>query len=235
MRIHCLIHAAFENPGVIRNWAEENLYELSSTHSYKGEFLPDLSQFDFLVVMGGPQSAIHLDQWPYLKDEIRLIQDVIAARKPLLGICLGAQLIAVSLGAKAEQSPQREIGLFPIDMLPDAAKDPVFSQFPASFAAMHWHSDMPGLPIEARLLAKSSGCPRQAYAVGDRIYGIQCHLEMTHENIAQMLPHCENELTPDNYVVSKQTLLNYSLEETNQKMLVVLDYLASKTKEECSL
>jgi GMP synthase (glutamine-hydrolysing) len=230
MRVHCIVHASFENPGVIREWIKKKAYELSTTHTYKGESLPELSQFDFLIVMGGPQSALHLDKWPYLKDEIILIQKTIAARKPLLGICLGAQLIAASLGAKAERSPAREIGLFPVETLPHAAEDPVFSQFPTTFSAMHWHNDMPGLPKEARLLAKSAGCPRQAYAIGDRIYGIQCHLEMTQESIAEMLPHCEAELTPDHYVESKESLLSYDLKDTNQKMLVVLDYLASKNK-----
>lgn len=230
MRIHCILHAAFENPGIIEAWAREKSCQFSMTHTYRAELLPEVNDFDFLVVMGGPQSAVHLDKWPYLRDEIALIQKVIAANKPVLGICLGAQLIAESQGAKTERSPQREIGVFSVDLLPEAKEDPIFSQFPDSFLAMHWHNDMPGLPKNARLLAKSAGCPRQAFSIGDRVYGLQCHLEMTQNNIAQMMPHCENELTADIYVDSKQKLLAYDLKHINEKMFVILDHLYTISK-----
>jgi GMP synthase (glutamine-hydrolysing) len=178
--------------------------------------------------MGGPQSPLHIDKWPYLQDEIHLIKKSIEANKAILGICLGAQLIAESLGAKTERSPHREIGVFPIELLPDAERDPLFSQFPAIFPVMHWHNDMPGIPKGARLLAKSAGCPRQVFSVGDRIYGLQCHMEMTEANIKDMLQHCEKELSTDLYVETKQQLLSHHLNDINKKMLVVLNYLSTK-------
>lgn len=228
MRIHSIIHAEFEKPGMIESWAKKNNHQFSNTHIYNHEILPTVADFDFLIVMGGPQSPTRLDRWPYLQAEIDLIKQTMAANKPILGICLGAQLLAESLGAKTERSPHKEIGLFPIALLPEAAADPVFSQFPAEFSVMHWHNDMPGLPQSARLLAKSQGCPRQAFSVGDRFYGIQCHLEMTAENIKDMLQHCENDLKPDLYIQSKQDLIQHDLSEVNQKMKVLLEYLSCK-------
>ncbi len=230
MRIHCIIHAAFETPGVIESWAKEKGYIFSETHTYRGDKLPEINLFDFLIVMGGPQSPLRIDKWSYLQDEMHLIKKSVAANKAILGICLGAQLIAESLGAKTERSPHREIGVFPMELLPDAASDPVFSKFPQTFPAMHWHNDMPGIPKGARLLAKTAGCPRQAFSIGDRIYGLQCHLEMTKQNISDMIAHCEKELSTDLYVDSKQQLLSHDLQEINNKMIIVLDYLSAIIK-----
>lgn len=228
MRIHYLIHAPFEKLGVIEPWANKKKFSLSGTHTYKGEKLPSISEFDFLIVMGGPQSPSRTDKWPYLQDEMDLIKKAVEANKAILGICLGAQLLAESLGAKTEHSLHREIGVFPVELLPDASSDPIFSQFPQKFNVTHWHNDMPGIPKGARLLAKSTGCSRQAFSIGDKIYGFQFHLEMTPANIAEMVLHCENELTPDMYVESKQKLLSHDLKDINEKLFVALEYLSSK-------
>lgn len=228
MRIHHILHASFEKPGAIEDWAVQKGHSVSTTRTYLGEQPPSTSEFDFLIVMGGPQSPLSLDQWPYLQDEMNLIKKSIDANKAILGICLGAQLIAESLGAKTQRSPHREIGVFSVELLTDANHDPVFSQFPSTFPVMHWHNDMPGIPKGARLLAKSAGCPQQAFSVGDRIYGLQFHLEITQKNIKDMLTHCENDLSPGSYVESKQVLLNHDFKEINAKMFVVLDYLSSR-------
>lgn len=228
MRIYCIMHATFEKLGVIETWVDKKDYTLFKTHTHNGEKLLKTNEFDFLIIMGGPQSPLYIEKWSYLKDEMNLIKKSIDADKPILGICLGAQLIAQSLGAKTVHSPHREIGVFPIELLEDAAKDPVFSQFPKIFPAMHWHNDMPGIVKNARLLAKSAGCPRQAFSINDRIYGLQCHLEMTKSNIVEMLQHSEKELTDDLYIEPKQKLLDHNLHDINQKMFLILDYLSSK-------
>ena len=222
------MHAAFEKLGAIEEWANKKKYLLAGTRTYKGEQLPSTSEFDFLIVMGGPQSASETNKWPYLQDEMNLIKKAIDADKVVLGICLGAQLLAENLGAKTERSLYREIGVFPVELLPDASIDPIFSQFPQKFNVMHWHNDMPGIPQAARLLAKSAGCPRQAFSISDKVYGFQFHLELTPATIAGMLLHCEKELTPDVYVESKQTLLSHDLVDINEKLFVALDYLSSK-------
>src|SRR5580704_8403145 len=126
MRIHYILHASFEKLGAIEHWLNEHPCQVSGTHTYKGEPLPDSSQFDMLIVMGGPQSAVHLDKYPYLIDEVNLIRESIHARKAVLGICLGAQLIGVALGAKASVSPHKEIGVYPVQQTADAKEDPLF-------------------------------------------------------------------------------------------------------------
>src|SRR5437868_12177668 len=105
-------------------------HEISFTHTYKVERLPNTSQIDFLVIMGGPQSPLELDKYPYLRDEIDLTKKIIEQKKPVLGICLGAQIIGESLGAKTEQSPNKEIGIFPLQLTPEGIVDPLFKHFP---------------------------------------------------------------------------------------------------------
>ncbi len=228
MRIHAVIHAAFEKLGAIENWILKHHHRLSITNTYLGETLPDVSSFDMLIIMGGPQSPSKLDKYPYLRDEIKLASAVIAANKAMLGICLGAQIIGEALGAKTEQSPHKEIGVYPVELMQAAQDDPLFQQFPDTFDVMHWHNDMPGLSADSRLLAKSAGCPRQAFAYGDRVYGLQFHMEMNEELIRGMILHCESDLTTSQYVQSAQTLLALDLDAINQKMHQVLDYLAAQ-------
>jgi len=225
MRIHTIIHAPFEKPGVIESWAINKGYHLSSTHTYKGEKLPDAATMDFLIIMGGPQSPTELDKYPYLRDEISLAKQAIDQNKALLGVCLGAQIIGESLGAKTERSPNKEIGVYPVHLTKDGESDPIFKMFPKSFDVMHWHNDMPGLSKGAVLLAYSEGCPRQVVKYSDRAYGLQCHMEMTDELIKGMVEHCAEDLRPGKYVQEKEKLLTNSMAEINQKMISILDYL----------
>jgi GMP synthase (glutamine-hydrolysing) len=225
MRIHFLIHAAFEKPGIIESWAISKGHKLSFTHVYKGEKLPDVSELDFLVLMGGPQSPTKLDQYPYLRDEIKLAKQAIDQKKVVLGVCLGAQLIGESLGAATEHSPNKEIGVYPIYLTKEGEADPLFKNFPKTFEVMHWHNDMPGLSPGAVLLAYSEGCPRQVVKYSDRVYGLQCHLEMTAELIRGLVEHCASDLKPGKYVEEKEKLLTNSTTEMNQKLQAILDHL----------
>jgi GMP synthase (glutamine-hydrolysing) len=227
MRIHTIIHASFEKAGVIESWAINQGHDFSSTHTYKSEKLPDASTIDFLVIMGGPQSPTELDEYPYLRDEINLTKEVINQNKAVLGVCLGAQIIAESLGAKTERSPNKEIGVYPILLTKDGESDPIFKMFPKSFDVMHWHNDMPGIPQGGVLLAHSEGCPRQAIRYGDRVYGLQCHMEMTRELIKGMVEHCKGDLKPGKYVQDATQLVENDMSEINNKMILILDHLAA--------
>jgi GMP synthase (glutamine-hydrolysing) len=228
MRIHYLIHAEFEKLGAIAQWINNNNYSATASHTYRGDPLPATSQFDMLIIMGGPQSVCRLEDYAYLRDEIALVKKAINENKVILGICLGAQIIGEALGAKTEKSPHQEIGIYPVEITPEAKDDPIFQQFSPQFDVMHWHSDMPGVPDDAVLLAKSAGCPRQAFRYGDRIYGLQFHLELTPELIKEMLKH--EEIKPTTYVQSKDELLRADLHAINQKIYPVLDFLAAKVK-----
>jgi len=231
MRIHTIIHAPFEKAGIIESWALNQGYDLSSTHTYKGEKLPDVSAIDFLIVMGGPQSPTKLDKYPYLRDEITLTKQVIDQNKAVLGVCLGAQIIGESLGAKTERSPNKEIGVYPIQLTKDGECDPIFKAFPQSFDVMHWHNDMPGMPEGAVLLAYSEGCPRQVIRYGDRVYGLQCHMEMTNELVKGMTEHCAEDLKSGKYIQETKKLLANDLSEINRKMIFILDHLVALVKQ----
>lgn len=227
MRVHTIIHAPFEQPGIIENWAIDKGHDFSSTHTYKGEKLPDVSTIDFLIIMGGPQSPMELDKYPYLRNEITLTKEVIDQGKAVLGVCLGAQIISESLDAKTERSPNKEIGVYPIYLTQEGETDSVFKKFPKSFDVMHWHNDMPGIPQGAVLLAYSEGCPRQVIKYSDRVYGLQCHMEMTSEMIRGMVEHCANDLIPGRYIQQNKKLLTNDMSEINNKMFIILDYLES--------
>lgn len=226
MNILFVLHASFEKPGCIESWANKQGHDIQKVSPYRGETLPDVDEFDFLVVMGGPQSPLEMDKAPYLRDEIDLIKQAIDRNRRILGICLGAQLIGEALGAKTERSPNREIGMYLVELLESAKDDPVFRHFPAKFDVMHWHSDMPGIHEDAVLLAKSEGCPRQAFRFGDRIYGFQCHFEFTEDLVKGMISHCFTDLiTPGDYIRSAQEMLESDYSQINSKMESVLDYL----------
>jgi len=228
MRIHYIIHAPFENLGVIEDWIANNKHIAVGTHTYRGEQLPDVSEFDFLIVMGGPQCAVNIDRHPYLQQEVALIQQAIQTNKAVLGICLGSQLLGLALGAAVEHSPHKEIGAYPIETTQAAEDDLLFKQFPKRFSVMQWHSDMPGLSDDCVLLASSAGCPTQAFRYGDRVYGFQFHLEFLPKNVIDLLTHCGDDLTPGQYVSEAEELLALELGAINHKMVMTLDYLAER-------
>src|SRR5262245_61227344 len=110
MNILCIMHADFETPGVIEQWAHENDHHFSLCKPYKGESCLKIQEYDLLIIMGGPQSPLEIEKDPYLKDEITLIQSAISHNKIILGFCLGAQLIGEASGAKTQRSPEKEVG-----------------------------------------------------------------------------------------------------------------------------
>ena len=120
MKIICITHADFESPGVITDWALSCGHNFSIYRPYTGEILgPNAYEGELLIMMGGPQSPLRLSEFPYLKDEIKLVQHYLKSQKPTIGFCLGAQLIGEALGAKTEKSPEKEIGVFPIFLSPE--------------------------------------------------------------------------------------------------------------------
>ncbi len=225
MRIHYVQHASFEKVGVIERWAQDRGYSLRGTHVYAGDRLPEVDEFDFLIVMGGPQSPSEVDKYPYLKSEMELISTSIKAGKIVLGFCLGAQLIAEALGAKTEKSPEKEIGVYPIDLIAAGREDPLFVGFECKFDVIHWHNDMPGLPKGAELLARSAGCPRQGFRYGDRVYGFQFHMEITPEVANDLVANCPEDITPGNFVQTAETFLAHDFKPINEGMIQILDRL----------
>lgn len=233
MHIHMIMHESFESPAAIVVWAERNHHTLTYTRLYQGDPLPTQCDFDFLIVMGGPQSpattreeCAHFDA----AREIHFLQMAIAQQKIMLGVCLGAQLIGEALGAPFAQSPHREIGVFDITLTDAARRDPIFSTFPAHFSVGHWHGDMPGLTAESRVLATSAGCPRQIVKYAPRIYGFQCHFEFTSEAIDGMIRHCAHELDIHKhlpYIYTASQFRAYDYTAMNRRLFQFLDQLVT--------
>ncbi len=206
LRLHGLRHASFEKEGQIAAWASEHGHSLTHTDLWNGETPPDQDAFDFLIVMGGPMNIYEEDKFPWLAMEKRFLRESIAAGKRVLGVCLGAQLLADVLGGPVSKGMNREIGWFPVTPGPDVAKSPIFSTLPASYPAFHWHGDTFAIPPRALWVAKSEACAHQAFTShGDRVVGLQFHLEVSAESLAAMASGCADEITvgPDHpYVQS---------------------------------
>lgn len=220
-----VIHAEFEQPGIIESWAREKGFSYQFWRPFAGEVLQEVPEFDWLILMGGPQSPLEMDLSPYLRSEIDLITRALAADKTILGFCLGAQLIGESLGATTEKSPHKEVGLFPIQLTKEGIVDPILAGLPHKFLVVHWHNDMPGLTEKSKVLAKSEGCPRQIVRYAPKIYGFQCHPEPVRENMEMMIRHAESDLSPGRYIQAKETILQHDFSEMNHIMISILDNL----------
>lgn len=225
MNIHYLQHAAGEGPGEIANWAAAHDHPLTGTHWYRGDGSPDAAKIDFLVIMGGGMNINEHRKHPWLGPEKALISEVIALGKPVLGICLGAQLIADAMGGRVYQNPEHEIGWFPVFMLETARRHPLFGNFPAEFTALHWHGDTFDLPPGATLLASTDACRNQAFICKENVVGLQFHAEVRPEDVrffvqgeTEPLPEgkyvqsCEEILAGDSYMPVVHRLLAEVLE-----------------------
>lgn len=223
MDILCITHADFESPGVIEFWAQDHQHHFKIERPYRGDTLSNTNRFDMLIVMGGPQSSLELDQYPYLSTEIDLIANAIAHNKKVLGFCLGAQLIGDALGAKPERSPEKEVGVYPITLTPEGVRDPLLQGLGNSFDVIHWHNDMPGLTNDSTLLASSAGCPRQIVRYKYNVYGFQCHLEIPLEGVRGMIKAAPEDLKPSMFTQSESELLAHDYQAINALMITLLD------------
>lgn len=165
----------------------------------------------------------------WLIEEKRFIRDAVAARKSVLGICLGAQLIASALGARVFRNKHKEIGWFPIKGVRPSA-DSIF-KFPDELEVFHWHGDTFELPDLSVRLAESEACTNQAFQIGRNVIGLQFHLETTAETARQIISNCRDDLRPSRYVQSEAEILGVTAtkyEVINAVMSDVLAYLSEK-------
>lgn len=172
-----LQHIACEPPGAYEDELREHGGSLVRVMVDRGEPLPPWREFDGLVAMGGPMGAYEDDRLPWLAPEKQLIAEAVAGGLPVWGVCLGAQLLAASLGATVSPGTAPEVGVLPIYRTAAAASDPVFSLLTDEFPALQWHGDTFDLPPGAVQLARSPAYEQQAFVV-NRAYGIQFHLEV---------------------------------------------------------
>jgi GMP synthase (glutamine-hydrolysing) len=175
-------HVPFEDIGLIRPALEESGISIEYADLERKATPPDITRFAGLIFMGGPMCAN--DDLPYLRHELALIRQAAERSQPVLGVCLGAQLMAKALGARVYPNPVKEIGWFDVHRTPAGAEDPLLSEFHSPEPVFQWHRDTFDLPGGATRLAYSDACINQAFRIGTHMYGLQFHLEVTPAMIA---------------------------------------------------
>jgi GMP synthase-like glutamine amidotransferase len=207
LRIHYLQHVPFEQPARIATWARKRGRTLAGCRLYRGQPLPALADFDCLVIMGGPMSVHDEGFYPWLAGEKKLIERAVQAGKRVLGVCLGAQLLADVLGARVYRNRHKEIGWFPVRLTRRATSTTLLADFPDPFPAFHWHGEAFEIPAGALHLAKSEACENQAFEFGDRVLGVQFHLEVTPTSLRQLIKNCRADIGRGPYQQSARQML----------------------------
>lgn len=200
MKIHWLQHVPFEGLGSIESWAKGRRHVLASTRLWAGDRLPSADEIEFLIVMGGPMGVQDEAEYEWITPEKSLVRSVIEAGGRVLGVCLGAQLIASALGAPVAKNAHREIGWFPVTLTPQASESFIFKGVPAEFSAFHWHGDTFEIPTDATHTARSAACANQAFTFDDRVVALQFHLETLTENAEALLKNCSDELVDGKWI-----------------------------------
>ncbi|TVR93219.1 MAG: amidotransferase [Spirochaetaceae bacterium] len=226
MRAHYLQHVPFEGLGSIEPWLTAAGYELSRTAFFEQQPLPSPADIDLLIVMGGPMSVNDEQLYPWLAAEKQFIGEAIRLGKSVLGICLGAQLIAAALGARVYPNGEKEIGWFPVQILDHGAMSALGPA--ATELVFHWHGETFDLPSGARLLAESTACTNQAFQLGPSVIGLQFHLETTPQAAKDIVENSRDELVPARFVQSEAQILSAAPEcyaAVNRLMENILGYL----------
>ena len=231
MRIHFIQQEERVTPGEYLAWANRHGYPVTYTRCYAYDTFPETAEADFLIILGGScNPATTKDECPFFDAEAEktLIRKYVEACKPVLGVCLGAQLVGEALGAEYSHSPECEIGPVKARLTEEGRKDPFFSGFPDTFLAGEWHNDMPGLTEDSVIIAESDGCPRQIVRYGDFVYGFQTHMELTHEIIAAGVKAAGDTLKGGRFIQSAEELLAFDYTEMNAMLAGYLDAMTEK-------
>ncbi len=225
MRIHTLQHVCFEGLGCIADYFKARDAQFSKTLMSADPSFPGVESIDGLIIMGGPMSVYESQQYPWLTQEQKFIEAVMKANKPIVGVCLGAQLIASVLGAAVKKNAHKEIGWFP---LTPTDEHPIAQQLPRSTPVFHWHGDTFDLPQGALKLASSEACANQGFIASDRWLGLQCHLEVTPILVQSLIERCRTDLTADQpYIQTPVEMLSHVHyhQDANKSMFALLDQL----------
>lgn len=230
MRVHWLQHVDFEGLGTIDEWVREKRHTLSCTRLFAGESVPPLDSFDLLIVMGGPMGVHDQGEYPWLQEEKAFLRRVIAAAKPVLGVCLGAQLLADALGARVLPNKEKEIGWFQVSRA-SLVPERLATFLPEQQPVFHWHGDTFTLPEKAIRLYSSAACVNQAFVYEDRVIGLQFHLETTPDSVVALIENCRGELVVAPWIQNEEEMLAVERDvfaEINGWMSALLAYLADQ-------
>jgi GMP synthase-like glutamine amidotransferase len=230
MKVQVFQHVPFEDIGSMAAWFAERGIEPGYTRFFEDPRLPPLAGLDLIVVMGGPMSVNDVARYPWLVAEKAFIREALERGVRVLGICLGAQLIANALGARVYPNGAKEIGWFPVRAIESA--DPVQEQglqFPPEVRVFHWHGETFDLPPAARRLASSAACENQAFVIGRHGVGLQFHAETTPDSAAAILDACRAELVEGPWIQDEDEIRavdGATYLAANRLMAQILDFLA---------
>jgi len=208
-----LQHVAWEGPGIIVRQAKSRGLDVEVRRLDREDEIPEADHVDGLVVMGGPFGAYEEDSFPFLAKECRLLAAAVRRGSPVLGVCLGAQLLAKALGCKVFPGHGAEVGFGSIALTQAGQQDPLFAGIGNVLPAFHWHGDTFTLPEGAVLLASSQMYTQQAFRFGSRAYGLQFHLEPDADTWAAWRNHL-----PKGLVENSETK-QLEIEETGNKII----------------
>jgi GMP synthase-like glutamine amidotransferase len=214
-KVHVLQHVSFEGPGTIEDWCMEKNLPVTRTRFFERDWnLPKPEEFDLLVVMGGPMSVHDEHEFQWLKKEKRFIDDAISANKKVLGVCLGAQLIASVLGARVYPNEHKEIGWFKVQKTEQAKALNVARHFPESFDVFQWHGDTFDLPRRCVQLFRADACKQQGFSLGSQVIGLQFHIEVTTGSILGFLANNPQDLEATGPFVQSPEQIKSNLAKT---------------------
>lgn len=227
MKVQIIQHVPFENPGCILDWIDKNNHDFSIIKLFDEYKFPAVNDFDFLIIMGGPMGVYDEKKFTWLKEEKVFIRRSIEKNKTILGICLGAQLIAAVLNAKVYKNKFKEIGWFPVKKVKN--KNSTFFDFiEDNLTVFHWHGDTFDLPENSINYFESEGCKNQAFIYKEKILGLQFHLEATKSSLNEMIKNGKDELVEDKFIQSgKEILEKENIKTCNKIMFKLLDKITS--------
>jgi len=231
MRIHCFQHVAFEGLGCIEDWITKKGHHLKYTSFFKNDPLPHIDDYDILIVMGGPMSFDDDAKYSWMTKEREHIKTLLKYEKTILGICLGAQLIADAIDGSARHGISGEIGWFPVKFYAER-KNKGLDFIPDDHTVLHWHGDTFKTPANAVRLASTREYPNQAFLYRNNVMGMQFHIEMDEKSVRAIVENIGNELAEAPLVQDEQQImegLKY-VPENNKIMWRIMDFLESNTK-----
>jgi GMP synthase-like glutamine amidotransferase len=224
MNIHIFQHVHFEGEGLIREWAKSNGAQLTHTRFYEKVEFPN-HHIDLLVIMGGPMGVYDEAEFPWLADEEAFIKTALNQGTKIMGVCLGAQLLAHALGAQVKANKVKEIGWFPVQLTVNHHS--LFEKFGdnASLPVLHWHGDTFDTPTNAIHVLSSDACTNQAFVYKQQAVALQFHLEMTRQNLELLIENAGTELIPSSTVQTAIELKKGLMQYHDNCKLLMFDLL----------